>query len=90
MCLGIPGRIVEFVDPARQLARTDVDGVVRVVNVMLLQQEALDVGDWVLIHVGFALSKIDEEEARRTIEFLNSLGDTYQQELEQLARSQIE
>ena len=90
MCLGIPGRIVEFVDPARQLARTDVGGVVRVVNVMLLLPGGLDVGDWVLIHVGFALSKIDEEEARRTIEFLSSLGDAYEQELEDIARSQIE
>ena len=90
MCLGIPGRIVEFVDASRQLARTDVGGVVRTVNVTLLLPDGIEVGEWVLIHVGFALSKIDEEEARRTIEFLSALGDAYEQELEQLARSRIE
>ena len=90
MCLGIPGRVVEFVDEARQLAKVDVASVRRIVHVGLLQPEGLERGDWVLIHVGFAISKIDEEEAKRTIAFLEELGDAYQQELEQLSTSKIE
>lgn len=90
MCLGIPGRIVEFVDPTHHLAKVDVSGVKRTINVGLVLPEGLDVGDWVLIHVGFALSKIDEEEARRTTEYLMELGDMYEQELSQIAESRIE
>lgn len=56
----------------------------------LLLPEGLEVGDWVLIHVGFALSKIDEDEAQRTTRFLTTLGDAYEQELDQIARSRIE
>jgi len=92
MCLGIPGQIVELVDPQRHIAKVEVSGVRRNVNVGLLVagEDAVDVGDWVLIHVGFALSKIDEEEARATREFLEHLGDPYQQELEELKTSSIE
>ncbi len=90
MCLGIPGRIVEFVDPTHHLAKAEVSGVKRTINVGLVLPDGLDVGDWVLIHVGFALSKIDEDEAQRTTEFLIELGDAYEQELSQLAESQIE
>lgn len=90
MCLGIPGQIVQFVDSERHLAKAEVAGVKRTINVDLVLPEGLEVGDWVLIHVGFALSKIDQEEARRTTEFLNALGDPYQQELDQIARSTIE
>jgi hydrogenase expression/formation protein HypC len=74
MCLGIPGRLVELID-GEQLARVDVNGVGRVINVALLEDEMLSIGDWVLIHVGFALAKIDEEEARRTLEDLQLLGE---------------
>ena len=88
MCLGIPGQIVEFVDRENHIATADVSGVRRNVNVGLLDQA--DVGDWVLIHVGFALSKIDDEEARATIEFLEQLGDPYEQELAELRTSSIE
>ena len=89
MCLGIPGRIVEFVDREYHIAKVDVSGVRRNVNVGLLAGE-VDVDDWVLIHVGFALSKIDEEEARATREFLEHLGDPYEQELAELKASSIE
>ena len=89
MCLGIPGQLVEFVEPEHHIAKVDVSGVRRNVNVGLLAGE-VDVGDWVLIHVGFALSKIDEEEARATREFLEHLGEPYEQELEELRGSQIE
>ena len=90
MCLGIPGRVVAFVDEARQLATVDVAGVRRTVHVGLLVPEGLDVGHWVLIHVGFAISRIDEDEAQRTMTFLESLGEAYEQELDQLAKSKIE
>jgi hydrogenase expression/formation protein HypC len=90
MCLGIPGQIIEFVDAARQMARVDVGGVRRVINVGLVSPDGLDTGDWVLIHVGFAISRIDEEEARRTVAFLQEIGDAYDQELDQLSRSRIE
>jgi hydrogenase expression/formation protein HypC len=88
MCLGIPGRIVEWVDVEHHIAKADVSGVRRNVNVGLL--DAIDVGDWVLIHVGFAMSKIDEEEARSTLEFLRQLGDPWEEELEELKGSAIE
>jgi hydrogenase expression/formation protein HypC len=91
MCLGIPGQIVELVDPEHHLAKVEVSGVRRNVNVGLLTgEDAVGVGDWVLIHVGFALSKIDEEEARATREFLEQIGQAYEQELEELKTSSIE
>jgi hydrogenase expression/formation protein HypC len=90
MCLGIPGRVVEFVDEARQLARVDVASVRRTVHVGLLLPEGLAPGDWVLIHVGFAISKIDEEEAQRTMAFLRELGEAYEQEMAALSSSTIE
>jgi hydrogenase expression/formation protein HypC len=90
MCLGIPGRIVEFVDPAHQIAKADVSGVRRNINVALLVPDGLDIGDWVLIHVGFALSKIDEDEARRTTDFLTQLGNLYLDEVKQIEESGIE
>ena len=89
MCLGIPGQLVEFVDREHHIAKVEVSGVRRNVNVGLVADE-VDVGDWVLIHVGFALSKIDEEEARATHEFLERLGEPYEQELEELKASSIE
>jgi len=92
MCLGIPGQIVEFVDPQHHIAKAEVSGVRRNVNVGLLTggPDAVDVGDWVLIHVGFALSRIDEEEARATLAFLQQLGEPYEQELAELRTSSIE
>ena len=89
MCLGIPGQLVEFVEPGHHIAKVDVSGVRRNVNVGLLAGE-VDVGDWVLIHVGFAMSKIDEEEARATREFLEQIGEPYEQELAELRGSAIE
>lgn len=91
MCLGIPGQVVEMVDEATHIAKVDVGGVRRNVNVGLLAgtPEGVDVGDWVLIHVGFALSKIDEEEASSTLAFLEGLGQAYEEELQQLQESDI-
>jgi len=90
MCLGIPGRIVEFVDETRHLAKVEVGSVRRTINVGLVLPDGLAPGDWVLIHVGFALSKIAEAEAERTTRFLKELGDPYEQELSELERSRIE
>jgi hydrogenase expression/formation protein HypC len=92
VCLGIPGQIVEFVDPEHHIAKAEVSGVRRNVNVGLLAEgpDAVEVGDWVLIHVGFAMSKIDAEEARQTREFLEALGEPYEQELAELRGSGIE
>ena len=93
MCLAIPGQIVEMVDEANRLARVDVVGVQRNVNIGLLDNESdggANPGDWVLIHVGFALSKIDEEEALATHQLLKQMGADYEQELEELKASAIE
>jgi hydrogenase expression/formation protein HypC len=93
VCLAIPGQIVEMVDEANRLARVDVVGVQRNVNIGLLDDESdggANPGDWVLIHVGFALSKIDEEEALATHQLLKQMGADYEQELEELKASAIE
>ncbi|MGI9089570.1 MAG: HypC/HybG/HupF family hydrogenase formation chaperone [Gemmatimonadaceae bacterium] len=90
MCLGIPGQIVQFVDAAHHIAKVEVSGVRRNINVGLVLPDGLEVGDWVLIHVGFALSKIDEAEAKRTTEYLVQLDDLYVDELSQIADSTIE
>jgi len=90
MCLGVPGQIVEFLDPTRHLARAEISGVRRAINVGLLIPDGLEIGDWVLIHVGFGLSKIDEEEARRTTEFLTLLGSDFAEEMKLIEESRIE
>src|SRR5262249_52125979 len=92
MCLGIPGQIVEIVDDKNHIAKAEVSGGRRDVNIRLLIEgdDAGGGGGWVLIHVGFAMSKIDEEEARQTREFLEMLGEPYEQELTELKASAIE
>ena len=93
VCLAIPGQIVEVVDELNRLAQVDVAGVRRTVNIGLLDEDAdggAVPGDWVLIHVGFALSKVDEEEAQATLRLLEQMGEEYEQELEELKASLIE
>jgi hydrogenase expression/formation protein HypC len=90
MCLGIPGEVVELLPGSGDLAKVDVGGVRRVINIGLLAAEPVQPGDWVLIHVGFALSKIDEDEAAAALEFLESIGQAYEDELAALAESRIE
>lgn len=89
MCLGLPGQLVVFDAATPHSAVVEVDGVRREVNVELLTEEAggLGVGDWVLVHVGFAMAKIDEAEAARTLEFIKELGSIYDEEMEQLRDS---
>ncbi len=93
MCLAIPGRIIEVVDVGNRLAKVDVAGVQRNVNIGLLDADGnggVGPGDWVLIHVGFALSQVDEEEAQATLALLQGMGEEYEQELEELKASLIE
>jgi hydrogenase expression/formation protein HypC len=88
VCLAIPGQIVEITDEANRLARVDVAGVRRTINVGLL--DGAGAGDWVLIHVGFALSVVDEEEAQATLLLLEEMGAEYEAELAELRGSRIE
>jgi hydrogenase expression/formation protein HypC len=92
MCLAIPGQIVELIDPVNQIAKVDVVGVKRNINVSLLADDngGAQPGDWVLIHVGFALSRVDEEEAHATLALVQQMGAEYEQELEELKASVIE
>ena len=92
MCLAIPGQILEIVDESNRLARVDVAGVKRNVNIGLLDEDGSGAvaGDWVLIHVGFAISKVDEEEAVATRRMLEGMGADYEAELEELRASVIE
>jgi len=89
VCLAIPGQIVEWVDKDLNIAKAQVANVRRNVNVGLLAEtdDAVAIGDWVLIHVGFAMSKVDEAEAAATRAFLEELG---QEELDELRASTIE
>jgi hydrogenase expression/formation protein HypC len=90
MCLGIPGEVVEILADRPDLAKVDVSGVKRAINIGLLENEVVEPGDWVLIHVGFALSKIDETEAKAALEFLEGIGQAYEDELTALRESRIE
>jgi len=85
MCLAIPGQIVEVL--AGDFAIVDVLGVRRNINVALLETVGVRPGDWVLIHVGFAMTKMDEREARETLDLLESLGQTLTDELDALRAS---
>lgn len=90
MCLGIPGRIVAITDPERKLAMVEVSGVRREINVACVVEDGQPIEDcvgyWVLVHVGFAMSRIDEAEAAATLQVLNDLGEV-QQELAAMAGS---
>lgn len=85
MCVGIPARVVQLVDLEDHIALVDVGGVQRRVDVSLVLPDGLAVGHWVLVHVGFAMAKIDEAEAKETLDQLKALGDLYEQELSDYA-----
>ncbi len=89
MCLGIPGQLKEISEDSHHLARVDVSGVTRVVNIGLLEDETLVPGDWVLIHVGFAMAKIDEEEAELALASLQLMGQAYDDELAAFRESKV-
>jgi hydrogenase expression/formation protein HypC len=82
MCLGIPGRIVEITDAAGCLAKVDVSGVQRTISVKLLERELPEPDEWVLVHVGFAMAKIDEKEALLTLAAVQKLGTAYTDEMD--------
>jgi hydrogenase expression/formation protein HypC len=87
MCLAIPGKIIDIVDAENSIAKVEVGGVRRNVNIGMLDKETTHVGDYVLIHVGFAMSKVDEFEAEETLRLLQELGQ-YQDEFDQFSTSQ--
>ncbi|MDX1345614.1 MAG: HypC/HybG/HupF family hydrogenase formation chaperone [Sedimenticolaceae bacterium] len=90
MCLGIPGQILEITDAENSMAKVDVSGVRREVNIACIIDDSHPadecVGDWVLVHVGFAMSRIDEDEARQTLAILSELGEV-QAELDSMQTS---
>ena len=84
MCLAIPGKIVEIVDKENHIAKVEIGGVRRSVNVGMLDD--IGVGDYVIVHVGFAMSKLNEKEAEETLRTLKELG-SYQDEFAQFQSS---
>jgi hydrogenase expression/formation protein HypC len=90
MCLGIPGEVIEILPDQPDLARVDVSGVKRAINIGLLADDPPVPGDWILIHVGFALSKIDEQEAKAAMDFLKGIGQAYDDEIAALLESRID
>jgi hydrogenase expression/formation protein HypC len=88
MCLAIPAQIVELVDREAGLAKAEISGVRRAVSTALCPEAG--VGDWVLIHVGFALERIDEDQARETLVLLEQMGEAYEQELHEIRTSAVE
>lgn len=89
MCLGIPGEIVDVIDESAGLATVEVSGVRRAVSTALLAPEPVAVGDWVLVHVGFALSKVDADEAAATIDQIKRLGQPYEDEIEAFRQTAV-
>jgi len=82
MCLGIPGQVVEITDAAGHLAKVDVSGVQRTISIRLLADQQVEPDDWVLVHVGFAMSLIDQHEADLTMAAIKQMGQSYTDELE--------
>jgi hydrogenase expression/formation protein HypC len=89
MCLAIPAQLIEYLDEERQFARVELGGVRRRVNTMLLTgPDAAEVGDYVLVHVGFAMSRISEAEAQKTLSMLEQMGSAFTDEMAQLSESE--
>jgi hydrogenase expression/formation protein HypC len=82
MCLGVPGEVVEVLDDHPDIATVDVSGVRRAINIGLLEGQGVEPGDWVLVHLGFALSKIDQDEATAMLELLAGIGQPDADELQ--------
>jgi hydrogenase assembly chaperone hypC/hupF len=90
MCLGVPAQIVDFAKAAQNIATVSISGVNREISVDLMLDEPLEVGDWVLVHVGFALAKIDADEAAATLDQIKRLGgNTFEDELDSFTTSSI-
>jgi len=82
MCVGIPAQVVEILAAERKMAVVEVEGVRREVSIVIVADQGLEIGDWVLLHVGFAMSIIDEDEANAQLEFMRMLGSVYDEEVE--------
>ncbi len=82
MCVGIPAQVVEILAAERKAAIVEVEGVQREVSIVVVLDDGVKVGDWVLLHVGFAMSIIDEEEAAAQLDFMRMLGSLYEEEVE--------
>jgi hydrogenase expression/formation protein HypC len=89
MCLGIPAQLVEIVDHEAKIAKAEIGGVRRDVSFALLEGEPR-IGEWVLVHVGFALDRIDEEQARETLELFEAMGQAYEEELKTVRASTVD
>jgi len=81
VCLGIAGQVIEFVSDTTDLARVNVFGVERTINIGMLVNDELIPGDWVLIHVGFAIAKMNESEAKASMAFLQGMGEAFTDEI---------
>lgn len=90
VCLGVPGQIVELIDGDTHLAMADVSGVKQRINVGIVELDGVKVDDWVLIHVGFAMAIIDEEEAASTLEFLATMGQVWDDQIGAVMESSVE
>jgi len=82
MCVGIPAQVVEILASEKKAAIVEVEGVRREVSIVVVLDDGVKVGDWVLLHVGFAMSIIDEEEAAAQLDFMRILGSAYDEEVE--------
>ncbi|MDR1294318.1 MAG: HypC/HybG/HupF family hydrogenase formation chaperone [Bifidobacteriaceae bacterium] len=89
MCLGIPGEVIDIVDRSEHLATVAVNGVHRTISARLLAEDPVRVGDWVLVHVGFAMSKIDQREAELTLDQIRKLGKPYEEEMDAFMDTEI-
>ncbi|MCY4174828.1 MAG: HypC/HybG/HupF family hydrogenase formation chaperone [Acidimicrobiaceae bacterium] len=85
--MGIPAQVVELQPAGPHTAVVDVDGAQREVNTVMVDDEPLSVGDWVLLHVGFAMARVDASEAAETLEFIRQLGSVYDEEMEAFTSS---
>ncbi|HET9051772.1 MAG TPA: HypC/HybG/HupF family hydrogenase formation chaperone [Candidatus Dormibacteraeota bacterium] len=89
MCLAIPARLIEYADDDRHYGRVELGGVMRRVNTSLLRgPDAAEPGDYVLVHVGFALSRVSEEEAKETLEVLRMMDAVFDDEMSQIFSSE--
>lgn len=89
MCLGIPGQVVELLAEHEHLAMVDVSGVHRKINLGMLEADNIQPGDWVLIHVGFAMLKLDAEEAAQAMQSLQMMSEGMADEIEALLPSEM-
>jgi|HubBroStandDraft_1064217.scaffolds.fasta_scaffold2144662_1 hydrogenase expression/formation protein HypC len=85
MCLAIPARLVEYIDADHMYGKVELGGVQRRINTSLLVgEDVTEPGEYVLVHVGFALSRVSETEAAETLRILEAMGPAYTDEVQQI------